>query len=405
MLILATTIAAGFAITEQNTAALGQANAVAARADDSSAVYYNPAGLAGQKGWRVLVGDTVIAPFVTADLPDGRGLCDGSPRCSALPKTFFPPHLYASYGTSDWGVGIGINAPFGLGIGWKDNWPGQFDTRSINLQVIEGSVAGGYKLGPVLVGAAIRFLDASVDYRRGINFYSDTYQAAEAHLVGSGTGLGVALSALAPINKDLTVGFTYRSRVTTDITGKIHYANVPGSFQAYLKDGGATSSVTFPDQVLLGGEYRVNKDFTVSAQADYTAWQTFESFDVTLDQPCQAGPPCQSSISSPRNWHHSLTGRLGGEYQLGKYRVRAGALFDEGASPTDTLSPSLPDSSRVAVTVGGGMDLPKGLSADVALAYVLGMPVTADGVGLLPATYNFSALLLGVTIGYGGHGR
>ena len=51
---------AGFKVSEQGAKAMGMANAFAAQADDPSALAYNPAGIAFQKGTQFQVGSTTI---------------------------------------------------------------------------------------------------------------------------------------------------------------------------------------------------------------------------------------------------------------------------------------------------------------------------------------------------------
>lgn len=51
---------AGFHIREQGAKAMGMANAFVAQADDPSAIFYNPAGIAFQSGTQVSLGVTVV---------------------------------------------------------------------------------------------------------------------------------------------------------------------------------------------------------------------------------------------------------------------------------------------------------------------------------------------------------
>ncbi|MBW2186420.1 MAG: outer membrane protein transport protein, partial [Deltaproteobacteria bacterium] len=62
MVLLVPTIVfgAGFHIREQGAKAMGMANAFVAQADDPSAIFYNPAGIAFQSGTQVSLGVTVI---------------------------------------------------------------------------------------------------------------------------------------------------------------------------------------------------------------------------------------------------------------------------------------------------------------------------------------------------------
>lgn len=409
--ISAAILASGFAIPEQGAAALGQSNAFVARADDASAVYYNPAGLAGQKGLRIDVGDTLILPTISADLTGSYSGVPVSGTWAAQKKLFFPPQLYVSYGGDSWGAGIGVNAPFGLGVFWPDRWAGQYDTQLVNLQIIEIAPAIAYSIGPVRLGASLRYLTGSIEYQQGINFYSNDFKSGLGDLVGAGSGLGFSLGAQASLmDKKLDVGLNYRSRTTMTFDGQIHYSGVPGTFAGYIHDGPAHATTRLPDQVMLGVSYRVSDPLTVSLQGDYTAWQLFDEFHATLDAYCAPGAPCKNEIKSPRNWHHTLTGRLGGEYRLSeKYRARAGVFYDQGASPEDTLSASLPESSRVGGSLGFGFDLAAGVGIDLGVTYAQFFSITSnpDGSvpGLLPATYHANALLFGVGVNYGGRGR
>src|SRR5947209_9740964 len=55
-------VAQGFGVYEQNTCAMGRAGVAAARpCADGSAIFFNPAGLAGMSGNRLSVGTTLIA--------------------------------------------------------------------------------------------------------------------------------------------------------------------------------------------------------------------------------------------------------------------------------------------------------------------------------------------------------
>ena len=106
---------AGFKIAEQGAKAMAMGNAFAAQADDPSALAYNPAGIAFQKGTQVQLGSTTILvpqsayPFVirhTLPLPDtlrqriddmhhsglrnSRQVLIIANRDHVMPPTFFP---------------------------------------------------------------------------------------------------------------------------------------------------------------------------------------------------------------------------------------------------------------------------------------------------------------------------
>ena len=55
----------GFQLNEHGARAMAQAGAFAARANDPSAIFFNPAGLSYLRGAHVMAGVTLIAPVNT----------------------------------------------------------------------------------------------------------------------------------------------------------------------------------------------------------------------------------------------------------------------------------------------------------------------------------------------------
>src|SRR5947199_10663020 len=96
--------AQGFGIYEQGTCAMGRAGTgVAAPCPDGSALFFNPAGLAGLKGGHATIGVTLINV-------DGGFTDDIMQRTSELHYTYIDiPQAYVSYAaTPKLGVGVGL---------------------------------------------------------------------------------------------------------------------------------------------------------------------------------------------------------------------------------------------------------------------------------------------------------
>src|SRR4051795_1599429 len=85
---------AGFGLFEQGAKATAMGGAFAATADDPSAIFYNPAGIAQQRHMSILAGGTIInfANEFTGDPNDT--FTSGSTGRYAR-HTFIPPNLYA----------------------------------------------------------------------------------------------------------------------------------------------------------------------------------------------------------------------------------------------------------------------------------------------------------------------
>lgn len=87
--------ASGFEFPDTGTVAQGRGSAFAAKADDGTALYYNPAGLADQDGWRVTLDVTVGDQSTSFQRTDAAGLPLG-PEISNSPGVFAVPYVAIS---------------------------------------------------------------------------------------------------------------------------------------------------------------------------------------------------------------------------------------------------------------------------------------------------------------------
>ncbi|HQT91428.1 MAG TPA: outer membrane protein transport protein, partial [Candidatus Kryptobacter bacterium] len=65
MLSVSVAFASGYQLNEHGAKAVSMGGAFVARADDPSAIFFNPAGLSFVKGFNVMVGGTLILPSTT----------------------------------------------------------------------------------------------------------------------------------------------------------------------------------------------------------------------------------------------------------------------------------------------------------------------------------------------------
>jgi len=146
--------ASGFALPEQGAKAVGMGGAFVATADDPSAIYFNPAGMAQQRNAEFLVGGTAItfSNQFTGD-PNDPFTSGQSGRYRA--HTFVPPNAYFILPIGgNLTAGVGLMTPFGLRTNWQDPWPGRFISRDANVKVlsVEPALAWQSSSGAVAIG-------------------------------------------------------------------------------------------------------------------------------------------------------------------------------------------------------------------------------------------------------------
>jgi long-chain fatty acid transport protein len=342
---VSTAHASGFQIDTQAARGTGMASAMAASVDDSSAIFYNPAGLAQGQKLDLQVGVALILPLYSYTPPSGGTSTSAKTQVTPLPQ------LYASYGfTDNLTLGLGIFNEYGLGLGWPDGWTGATQITNVLLTAININPSVGFKIGDrAKVGIGVQIVRGSVSLQKDVSFVDST---GSLELAGTGVGAGGNVGVMFDIlPKQLTFGASYRSAVNIPLDGKAHFSNVPTEFQTQLKDQGVHTEVTLPDTVALGLAYRPLEGLLIDVDATYTAWQRYNALTINFDDSAL-------NQSQPKHWKYTWNFRAGAEYQvLPALKVRAGLLFDPSPAPSNTASPDLPDSTRVNVALGAGYTL------------------------------------------------
>ena len=389
MFLASSALAAGFQVDVHGSRATGMATAVTASVDDASSVFFNPAGLAGKKGLDIYLGDTLIIPSFTYSGPDG--------TTKTTPGVIPPPHLYVAYGITDSAaVGVGLFSLYGSAIHWPNNstWPGRFQITDSTLSTYYINPEVAFKVGMLHVGVGVQVVRATVDLKRQTNFF-DSETEATTELGGGSWGVGGNLGVqVDAIPKILQFGATYRSGVKLNFDGNAHFSNVPSEFAGAVRDQALRTSVTLPDTLALGVAVHPIPTLLVGFDAVYTAWQKLHDLSFHFDD------PSLDQVEYKR-WHSTVNFHLGSELNVSdNFDVRLGLLLDPTASPSSTLGPDLPDSTRLNIAAGVGFHT-GGFRADLGYQYVIIMKTTSTnpvfGNG---ATYNGNAQVLGLSIGY-----
>ncbi len=124
-----TALGAGFALYDWSARGNALGGAMVGRADDPSAIAFNPAGITQIPGSSMMAGLAFIMPggtLTNMDTGDSVGLID---------HTFIPPHFYYTRQMSDkvW-FGVGLMTRFGLGTDLPEDWFGRFNSYYTDIQ-------------------------------------------------------------------------------------------------------------------------------------------------------------------------------------------------------------------------------------------------------------------------------
>ena len=382
VLLLATpALAGGFAVAEQDASASGRGSTAIAATSTASSIHFNPAGLGDLTGAAISAGATAILPSASAS--------SSTDSTSAMAAVKVPPHVYGAYGFGKFSLGAGFNAPFGGGLKWPEAWRGRTELVEMNLQVLAGHLGGAYRFNEQLsIGAAATVYSASVSLDKRIDFVDSE---GKALLGGSGLGFGATAGIQYSPVKELRLGLMGRIPATVAMSGRVHFDDVPGAFQNTLPDQAIHTALVLPAKLALGGAATLPW-LRLSADVEYTFWSSFKTFSVDFEN------PNTPDVNQPRNWADAPTFRLGAERDFALTTVRLGALLDLAASPSDTLSPSLPDSTRIGFSAGVGRAFGP-FRADLAYQFIAFLPRASTG-DAFPAQYSAHAHLIALSLGW-----
>ena len=370
-------LGSGFSIYEQHARATGLAGAFIARADDPSAIFYNPAGLSALKGWQINIGTTMIETefgFIGPDNMDARYFT------RAQKGTFFPSTLYLTYNIHPrWTLGFGFYSPFGLATEWgsqKHPWVGRLLATKTELTTFALNPVVAYQvLDNLSVALGVSYLTANVNLEKDIYFAPRSIYGHSKLKAGT-QGFAFNLGFQYTLFHRLHLGAHYRSTTRLNFSSGDAYFTFPETTDPVVNQEIASffpaktkgdAQITLPAFYGIGLAY----DFTenLSFEVDYLvqAWSSYDKLKITFQKPV-AG---KTESISPRNYRDSYSVRFGLEYKMeNDLTVRAGYFLDKYVVPDEYLEPGLPEYNRHNYTIGLGYQIKK-LKIDAAYHLLL----------------------------------
>lgn len=356
---------AGYNIYEQGARAMGMAGAATASVQDASAIFYNPAALSRLEKSELQLGATWLTTrtsFAGLDPYPGLGVTE-----EMEPGMFFPPTLYWAnrVGESKLSYGVGVNAPFGLGVEWKspETFTGRDRITKADLQTINGNLSLAWAFDDrwsVALGANALMAKVELNsIRTQVTTGGQPVNVASVVLEGGFTpGYGPQAAVLFSPNDAWRFGINYRGEIgvtiddgsadfTQILTGDAAFDGVVAA--SLPPDQGVSTDLVFPAILTTGIAWTPSPDWTWEIDANLAQWSAFEKLDLKFDD---------SSLDQTirEDYEDSWQVRFGAEHRMANYQYRFGYYYDEAAAPTESVTPLLPDAPRHGVTLGLGWD-------------------------------------------------
>jgi len=352
-------LASGFSIYEAGSKATALGCAFTATADDGSALFYNAAGLSFMTGSRA----EVNAVFVAPQFKFSGKLSKTDPTTStgeAEDKVYPVPGVY--YTNNPGGslaFGIGVYAPFGLGVVWKDGaeWVGRRISHDVVIETVYVTPALSLKLGEgFALAAGVDIAHQNLELKK----YTPEPQSGE-------NAIHTELKGSSSINLTPSFGLMYRPNEKLSLGAMYHFkksmkfddgdatldAVAPGAdpwgnalVGALGREQKLNTEVNLPDIMSLGIAYTFGEKFKAEFNYVRFGWSAFDKLALDFEN-----DDLDQVIHF--DYEDSWQIRFGFDYQASeKFNIMAGYVHDKTPQPLAAVSPLLPDSDRNDYSLG-----------------------------------------------------
>jgi long-chain fatty acid transport protein len=374
--------AGGIVLYEIATPDVGLAAAgYAARADDASTVFKNPAGMSllpdaqFQGGLQLTYGNVEFTKDANKTGPLLRNDNNGGNAVGALPagSLFFVQPLSERFA-----VGMGALSYFGLMEDYSDGWVGRYYVQKGALLGMSLMPAASFKATDWLsIGAGLNamygYLDSEVAVR--VPAQSDGLMKLKDETWGFGAVAGV----LVEPRKGTRLGVTYLSPVHLDFKDTPSFSGLPRGLSALLDSPSQLDlGMTVPQSVMFSAYQELSAKWALMANVGWQNWERFGKVDVAVESDTGLvadAQPRTLALHYQDTWH----GALGAQFRpCDAWRFSAGFAYDSSAVSDANRTLSLPMGEGYRIGLGAEWQISKAVNLGAAYEFMWAgdMPVT-----------------------------
>ena len=393
--------AGGILLYEFGTAEVGLAAAgYAARAQDASTAFTNPAGMARLGGTQALAGGQVMwlsnrfsvgsdtSPALGGN-NGGRALgSDGLvPGAGAFVTHQLSPDLW---------LGFSVAGNFGSIIDYDDNWVGRYRVQQATLLGVQFVPSVAYRVNDRLsIGAGLNAVYGIFDQKVAINNVLPGLADGRLELDDKAWGFGGNVGLLYDVAPGTRIGLTWTSQVDLDFESRARFSGLGPALNTLLAsrgllDANVAVGTKIPQHVMASVASRIDDRWTVLGNVGWQQWSKFGQVEIGIDN---TNNPTALTTSLPfqDTWHAAV----GAQYRLSDpWTLNFGVAYDSGFQEGG-VTPLLPVNAAWRLGVGGEQQLGPTTKWGVAAALLLGGTLNVDQRSTLPPALGGRGNLVG----------
>jgi long-chain fatty acid transport protein len=406
LLSAASARAGGFYLYEVGSPDVGLAAAgYAARAQDASTVFTNPAGMTRLDRPALLVGAQPMylnleldpdanTSAVARTLPGG-GTADDGDSNGWMPAG----GLYYVHPVSDkLALGLAVTGYFGLSLDYQDDWVGRYYLREATLQAAAIQPAIAFRVNDWLsVGAGVAALYGVMEEKVAVNNVLDTLPDGELKVEDEDWTVQYNLGVLVEPAKGTRFGITWLSEADLDFEDRVEFSGLGPGLQTILASRGLLDAkldlgMTMPQAVMLSAYHECTDRLALMGNVGWQDWSQFGKVDVTVSS------DTTTSLTTDFDFKDTWHAALGAQYRLSDpWLLTGGVAYDSSMLDEEDISPALPVGETWRFALGTGYDWSKDVTLGAAYALGWGGDLDMDVergplAGRVSGTYENTAL-------------
>ena len=430
-------IANGLNLNSLGSRALAMGGAFVGLADDFSAIYWNPAGIAqfdkqcfGFYGTDIIPSGTykfemLVQGFGTITVVDAETV---SKHYLAGMAAYYRPL------SENIVAGIAVYVPAGLGQSWD----------GADFAAIAGydpSLEWRSKIGLVTIAPAIAyrindqfFVGASLNINYGVFDVAMHAGSTEIPLIFppyymevdlgqyeenmKGWGYGATFGILVKPSEMFSLGATFRTSSKVEYSGDASISGLSTLGSILGASLNSTSDlervITWPMWIAGGVAFKPMENLTLTADVQYTQWSKIDVMETDYkDSFWRFLMTKEGDDKRPMHWDDAVQIRFGAEYKINTIAIRGGYYYDPSPAPDRTMNVLLPNYDFNVFTLGFGYNL-NGLQVDFSFEYLTGKErdipfgktqeefpeYDPEWKTAMPGVYNMNIVVPNISISY-----
>lgn len=358
---IGTAHASGFQVRETSGTLQGSSFAgMSTLTTDASTMSYNPGSVGQYKETTYSAGATVIRPVARAkNVSASGGTLNNaqnfsSPSDEDMANDAVVPNAHAVWQLSEqMNLGVSITSPWGLVTDYEGDFAGRYYGTTSSIKTINIKPVLGYRFDNGLsigAGPQIQYMDAALS--KAVDNLAGTGEGS-SKVSGDSLDYGWTAGINWEMTPSTTLGLSYISEVEHKLKGKIEFDSAAKGFAAPYVDRNATATVSTPESITFGIAQKLDDQWTVMADAQWTNWNTIDTLTFKFDGLTNAASATSNSSSDEYKWGSAWFGSLGARYQHDEnWAFTGGIAFDETPIKTQYRNVRLPDSNRYWTSLG-----------------------------------------------------